>query len=122
VNGYNKVMDYAAESNNKNVLSTATNMVKSTAGYSKMLSDVGIQVGVDNKLSIDKEKFMEADVERVKSLFDDKISYGGATQAKASNIYTYASRDADKTSGLYAKNAAYDSRLLNSGNIYNSIF
>jgi len=62
-------------------------MINSTASNGELLADVGIRIGADNKLSIDEETFKNADMNKVKTLFNGSSSLGGKIQSAASNIY-----------------------------------
>lgn len=85
-NDYNSVLDEALDSDNSAVLREASNMVSSTRGLSKLLEDVGINIGADNKLSIDEEKFKSARIETLNTLFAGSSSYGDRVGQRAGNI------------------------------------
>lgn len=91
VDDYNSMLDSGSNSSNKNVLSQTLNMTNTTKAYSSLLSAVGITVGSDNKLSIDKDAFKAANISSIKSLFNGNSSYAYSISAKSSQINYYAS-------------------------------
>lgn len=96
ISDYNSLIDVAAESDTTSILRNATSMVKYTAANEKVLSEVGITVGSDNKLSIDENKFQNASKARVQSLFQSTGGYAYQINAKATSIHSYASMEAKK--------------------------
>lgn len=117
---YNQMIKSAGNSENKSVLSMGTSMVTSTIANQKMLGKIGITIGEDNTLSIDKDAFKKADMKTVESMFGKRGSYAYGIQTKASYIDMYAKNDAAKASGLYGKNASYNSSALGNGFNYSS--
>ena len=86
---YNSVLDQAADSDSSAVLREASYMVNSTKSVSKLLEDVGINIGADNKLTIDEEKFKSARITTLNTLFAGSSSYGDRIGQRASNIASY---------------------------------
>ncbi len=117
---YNDLIDTASKSNNTSVLTTAANMTGQTSVYSKALSNIGITVGDDNKLTIDKEKFDQADVNDIKALFNDNGSLADATKNRADMIAGSAQSDALKAGGTYASNGFYANAALLNGASFSS--
>ncbi len=120
VDNYNSTLDSTVESDNKSILRSSLSMVRATKSNSQMLKDVGIYVGSDNKLSINEETFKNADMSKVKSLFNSASCYADTISAKASKIITTANFDSIK-SNTYTGKGSY-SYNYNSGNIYSSYF
>ena len=92
-----------------------------TAGKSKDLEDIGISV--DSKtgiLSFDSGKFNNADMDKVKKLFNGTGSYAYSVATRASLIDSYAQSEATK-SNTYGKNGKY-SYNYNSGNLFYDSF
>jgi len=87
VEAYNGLIKNSTESNSNAVLRQTLHMINSTASNGELLADVGIRIGADNKLSIDEETFKNADMNKVKTLFNGSSSLGGKIQSAASNIY-----------------------------------
>ena len=117
VDAYNDTVDVADDSNTKGVLSAGSKMVKNTAANESMLSKVGISVDSKNKLSIDKEKFMAADVNTVKTLFAGAGSYGYQTKLQASMMKSAEESEAKKTA-TYNANGSYGNNYATSYNDY----
>lgn len=84
VDSYNKMIKEAPNSDTKQVLSNVASMTDYTRVNSKMLSKMGISIGDDNTLKIDEEKFINADMNDVKSLFGSRGGYGYQVSALAS--------------------------------------
>lgn len=120
VKDYNAVLDAADSAGNTNVTNRVNNMVNSTLTNEKGLNAVGITVGTDGSLSVDKEAFLSADMNKVKSLFNGSGSYGYQMSAQASMIHFSAQREASKAV-TYTVNGSYNS-FMNSGSLYNSYF
>lgn len=120
VSDYNSVLDASDKVNSTTVLGRITTMVSGTAANAKMLENVGITIGKDNALSIDKDTFMAADMGAVKNLFHTNYSYGYRVSAQASFINFAADNEAAK-SNTYNWNGAYTNNH-NTGNIFNQMF
>ena len=61
VDSYNNLLKKSEDSNTNGILNAVSSMVRTTDSNEKLLSKVGITVGVDNKLSIDEDTFKKAD-------------------------------------------------------------
>ncbi len=83
---YNSTLDNAVDSDTKGVLLNAGWMVGNTSKYQNLLSDVGITIGSDNKLSVDEEALKKADVTTLKVLFSNTNSLADDISSKASSI------------------------------------
>lgn len=94
VNDYNNTIEAASNSDTNRVLRAAKNMVSYTAANKNALSEIGITVGADNKLSIDEDDFKSASKAQVQSLFQSTGGYANQINAKASNIRIYSSNAA----------------------------
>ncbi|MBE5865209.1 MAG: hypothetical protein E7292_03215 [Lachnospiraceae bacterium] len=117
---YNAVLDAANSADNSTVTNRVNTMNNTTLANEKSLAKIGITVGEDGKLSVNKDAFMKADMNSVKSLFNGTGSYGYQTSAQASLINFSAEREASKAA-TYTVNGDYNS-VLNTGNLYNSYF
>ena len=119
VENYNKVIKSAGDSKVMAIRTSAASMSDYTKANAKALSDIGIKVGADRTLSLDKEAFQDADMSKVKSLFQGSGSYGYQVSVKASAIDYHAQYEASKAStynsvGTYAYN-------YSSGSLWNSM-
>lgn len=95
ISAYNSYIDSTSKVDSTRVLKKSLSIVKQTAANQKLLKSVGIKIGENNKLSLDEEKFAEAKVSTLTSLFVGRDSYAGQIGQKAA-----------ATSGL-ANSAAY---------------
>lgn len=117
---YNAVLDAANTADNSTVTNRINTMNNNTMANAKALNKLGITVGEDGKLSVDKDTFMKADMGSAKSLFNGTGSYGYQVSAQAALINFSAEREASKAA-TYTVNGNYNS-TLNTGNLYNSYF
>ena len=120
VKDYNSVLSTAGSADNSTVTSRVDIMMNNTSNNEKALVKVGITIGEDGTLSLDKDAFMKADVSSVKSLFNETNSYGYHVSAQATMINSAAEREASKAA-TYTADGDYNS-FMNTGNLYNSYF
>lgn len=121
ISSYNSTIDGLKESESTLALQKGVSMVSSTAAYSKTLSNVGISIGKDNKLSIDESKFNAASVGTVKSLFSGNYSYASKTAEKASYIDRAAQiQSATTYNSLGKTTSALEYAMMNS--MYSKLF
>lgn len=106
VKDYNSLLDTAVESDTTSILRTAKNMVNYSKVNQNLLRSVGITIGSDNKLEIDEKTFKEADMSKVKSIFQDRGSYGYQIMTQASMMESYAKSEAAKAN-TYGSNGGY---------------
>lgn len=84
VSDYNNVVDAARGSTLTNKTAYVANIMRSTATNADKLSEVGITVDANGKLSINEEKLKTADISKVQELFsaDDIMSYGSTVASR----------------------------------------
>ena len=99
---YNKVVEGAGNSDTMSVLRNGAWMTKTTSINSKLLSEAGITVGEDNKLSFDQDKLDKADISAVKTLFKGYGSYASQLLNRSNAIATATSPSAYNRRGGYA--------------------
>ena len=104
VKNYNATVKDAGESDNTNVLKSASRMVSQTRIYTGNLNRAGITIGSDNTLSLDEDKFKNANASDIKSLFTGSVSFGKNTQEKLYQIYSAADTNTAQ-SAVYNANA-----------------
>jgi len=116
VSDYNSLLDRAADTDSTKVMSKTLSMISNTNVYKGSLEKIGISVGSDNKLTIDEEKFANANITSVKSLFNDANSFGQRTMQKALQISSEATKE-ELSARLYTNKGNYKtydySSLLN---------
>ncbi len=120
VDDYNSVLDASAVTNSTGILNRVKNMVVTTSSYEKALNEIGITIGKDSSLAIDKDQFMAADMENVKVLFNKNGSFGYATSAQSSLI-NYAADNEASRANTYNISGSYTNNY-SSGSIFDSIF
>ncbi len=115
---YNTLVDAVDKSDTNRILRAGLSMVKNTSANSNMLSQVGITVGSDSKLTVDEEAFKKADMSKVKALFQGTGSYGYQVQTQAALIESHAKIEASKAN-TYASNGMYTYNY-STGELYNT--
>ena len=116
---YNALQDAASTSKVKQITNAAASMDNYTRQNEDLLASVGISIdGETNPLSIDREKFQNADMNTVKLLFNGTGSYAYQASVKASMIDYHAQNEASK-SNTYGSTGSYSS-TYSSGSIWNS--
>jgi len=117
---YNSLLDSTKDSTVSSITSTVTAMKNSTKANESALSDMGISIGKDGKLSIDEDTFKKSNMENVKSLFNGANSYAAQTAARATSINT-AVQIEQRKANTYTNGGSYSYNYTN-GNLYNSYF
>lgn len=116
---YNKLLDSASSSSTTSVLNQTLHLTNMTKSYERLLGNVGVTIGENNKLSVDADKLKSADMTTVKTLFNGNASYANSVATKASMINASAKSAADQSS-LYTGKGTYD-KAYSTGNLLNSI-
>lgn len=119
VGSYNSLVSEAGKTENSSVKRAAQSMIDTSAVFAKQLGKVGISVGMDGKLSMNEESFANADMGKVKSLFNGANSYADSVSAYASSIKNYAKSDMN-WGNTYSQNGTYSD--IQSGLNYNGFF
>ena len=102
IDDYNDTIGDAADSNLIGVLRNAMHMTSSVKANSKLLSEVGITIGKENKLELDEDKLKNANISTLKTLFTGTNSFADRLAQKSSAI-SKAVTDSAKT---YAGNGS----------------
>lgn len=118
VSDYNALIKATEKSNTKSIADRSANLILATEANSKLLAKVGITIGEDDTLSIDKDAFQKADMNSVKSLFSGTGSYAYRASAQASFINFSADMEASKAN-TYNFDGGYSNPYSN-GNLFNS--
>lgn len=103
VKDYNELLTNTDKSANSNVVNQASYLKTLVSGNKSALSRMGVTVNSDKSLSIDEEKFKEADMSSVRNLFDGAYSFAEKMTDRVNQIYRYA------TQGEALTNKTYDS-------------
>lgn len=120
VEDYNKVIEQTGKASSDSISNRVKTLKIMTQANSRMLGKVGITLGEDDRLSIDKEAFNKASETTLQSLFHDHSSYAYHVSAQASLIDYAAEREASKAN-TYTGAGSY-SNTYAAGNLYDSIF
>ncbi len=118
VEDYNALIENGTSSSSKSVVSSTEGLVALTKGYESDLKAMGITIDSDNKLKIDKETFMNTDIDKVKDLFNGQNSFSYLTSMRAAYIGNTAYSESNKSS-LYTGDGSYST--LSTGDLFNSI-
>ena len=106
VKDYNSLMSSVKDVDNKSIDNNITAIKNYTAENKDALSRIGITVGSDGKLTLDKEKLDAADVKDVNSVFAKRGSYGYSVSVSAEMAKSTANYNATKTA-TYTNTGAY---------------
>lgn len=109
VDAYNSFLDSTGDLNSTKMLGKTLDIVKNTKKNAGLLSDIGISIGKDNKLSLDEDKLKKSNMTTVNTLFAGSGSYGSAVSSKASASYRIANSTAytNNHASAYTYNGAY---------------
>lgn len=119
VEDFNSVVKKGEDSGSKALIRGAEGLMKLAGDYEDELSKMGITIDTkNNKLSIDKDTFMKADVDKVKELFNGQNSFAYLTSLRAVSMGNTAYSESNQSS-LYNGNGNYS--VPSTGDLFNSI-
>ncbi len=104
---YNSLVEKGSQSASSSVARYTNSLTNMTGGYESSLKEVGITIGADKKLSVDKNTFLNADENRIKELFNANRSYVNQASTWAREVGNIASSESFK-SNLYTVNGTYN--------------
>ncbi len=90
VSSYNELVSGIRESGDQTIVGKSEFISKMTNAYSKRLQDVGISIGSDGKLAIDKDTFKGASEAQLKKIFGKSDSFASFMSGQASQLSRYA--------------------------------
>ncbi len=105
VKNYNSVVDTASATADKSIGNRLDSIKSTTSANEKDLASLGISVGKDGKLSIDKDQFAAGDKSKVQTLFADRRSYASNVNVSAAMIQSTAGYDAARANTYTAAGA-----------------
>ena len=120
VSNYNTFVDSASDATSKTLQRETTNMINQVATNESLLSDVGITIDGDNKLSINEKTFKASNISDLKTLFNGNSSLSYSVSTKAAMIGVSANNEANK-SNTYTNSGTYYSNYAN-GSILDNYF
>lgn len=114
VRDYNELLKDTADSKNSNVIKQADYLKSLVNGNKSAFSRMGVTVNSDKSLSIDEEKFKEADMSTVKSLFSGAYSFGEKMTDRINQIYRYATQGDSLNGQTYTSQGSYSAANVGS--------
>ena len=90
VDAYNSYVDVSGKADSTSLLRRGVSIVNNTNANSVLLSKSGINIGKDNKLSLDEDTLKKADVNVLKTLFTGVGSLSDTISSKANESYGIA--------------------------------
>ncbi|MCR5268814.1 MAG: hypothetical protein K6E16_09890 [Lachnospiraceae bacterium] len=120
VEDYNNMIKSGADSDNKGVLRNTLSMTQMVAKHKNSLSDLGITIGEDNKLSLDEDTAKEAGAYAYKTLFDGVGTLGDMIASKASGIINSVNAENNKLSNYTQSGTFSNAGVV--GNIYDGSY
>ena len=117
VSDFNTVLEKGNASTVKSIVNMAGRMKDTADDHKDMLREIGISVE-EKKLSIDKDSFMNADMNQVKKLFNETGSFGYFVSQRADSIEYAANNEANRNN-LYTENGTYNN--ISAGTLYTGI-
>ena len=108
VKDYNELLKDTADSKNSNVIKQADLLKSLVSSNKSAFSRLGVTINSDTSLSIDEEKFMEADMSTVKSLFSGAYSFGEKMTDRLNQIYRYATQGNSLNGQTYTSQGGYN--------------
>ena len=114
VSDFNTVLEKGSASTVSSIVGMTGRLKNSANDYTEMLKEIGISVE-EKKLTIDKDSFMNADMNQVKKLFNETNSFGYFTSQKAESIEYAANNEANRNN-LYTQDGTYNN--VSAGTLY----
>ncbi|MDE7232666.1 MAG: hypothetical protein K2N37_06295 [Lachnospiraceae bacterium] len=105
IDDYNDLINTTDKSANSSVTNQAGYLKNIVSNNKSALSRLGVTVNSDKTLSIDKEKFNEADMSTLKNLFTGNNSFAEKMTDRVNQIYRYATQGDSKANS----NSSYTS-------------
>ena len=118
IKDYNSLLDKTEDSSTSSIAQARKALINYAKANESALKEIGITIDSDNNLVIDKDKFMNADMAKVKALFQNSGSFGKQVESQYTKIEIYAKNEASK-SNTYSNSGNY-SYNYNSGDWFNS--
>ena len=118
IKDYNSLLDKTEDSTTSSIAQARKALINYAKANESALKEIGITIDSDDNLVIDKDKFMNADMAKVKALFQNSGSFGKQVEAQYTKIEIYAENEASK-SNTYNNSGSY-SYNYNSGDWFNS--
>lgn len=113
ITDYNALIKKSSNSENSNVIKQTDYLKSLVSGNKSAFSKIGVTVNSDKSLSVDEEKFKEADMNNVKNLFTGSYSFAEKVTDRVNQIYRYATQG-DSLNGTYTSQGGYSAANVGS--------
>lgn len=113
VDAYNNTIERAGTSDTKDVLMVGSWMTKLTSKNANVLAKAGIEIGTDNKMTLNEEK-LKNNVETAQFLLKGYNSFADKVSYKASQMSQGAARSAEKMGAAYNRKGEYTGGISSS--------
>ena len=114
VKDYNSLLNSTADSSNTNVIKQADYLKSLVSGNKTAFSKIGVTVNSDKTLSIDEDKFKDADMSNVKNLFTGVYSFGEKMTDRINQIFRYATQGESLAGKTYTSRGSYSAADIGS--------
>lgn len=113
VDAYNNTIERAGTSDTKDVLMVGSWMAKMTSKNANVLARAGIEIGTDNKMTLNEEK-LKNNVGTAQFLLKGYNSFADKVSYKASQMSQGAARSAEKMGAAYNRKGEYTGGISSS--------
>lgn len=113
VDAYNNTLERAGSSDTKDVLMVGSWMAKMTSKNANLLARAGIEIGNDNKMTLNEEK-LKNNAGTAQFIFKGYNSFADKISYKASQMSQGAARSAEKMGAAYNKKGEYTGGISSS--------
>lgn len=123
VTAYNETLDEAAKVGSASVQNKAKWMMSVTAQYKDQLSEFGISVDKEGRLSLDEKVFRGREMPDIQDFFEGSNSFTSKIARKASSLSGAADLQATRAASAYTPSGnTYKPESMNSGTVFDSLF
>lgn len=123
VTAYNETLDEAAKVGSGSVQNKAKWMTDLTAQYKDQLSEFGISVDKEGRLSLDEKVFRGKEMPDIQDFFEGSNSFTSKLARKASSLAGAADLQATRAASAYTPSGdTYKPESMNSGTVFDSLF
>lgn len=119
VKDYNDLIKKSSNSENSNVINQTDYLKTLISGNKSAFSKMGVTVNSDKSLSIDEEKFKDADMSNVKNMFTGAYSYAEKMTDRINQIYRYATQGESLNGQTYTSQGGYSA--VNTGSTVDTV-
>ena len=107
IKDYNALLKDAEKSENSKVTNQVDYLKNLISNSKSAFAKIGITINSNKSLSIDEDKFKEADMNDLKSLFEGTYSFAEKMKDRINQVYRYASQGGSLETQTYTNQGAY---------------